>query len=166
MTKSETESSLGHAFARLSQAASRKKIYARKAAREGRSDLAHFLRAMSVSEAVQARRLFNSLIGRIYRSDEFVRTIFENEVQDILENYTGLMESSAAEKPALLHAIKQLKAAETRLLSFYSRSDKEVNISTTAEYFVCRFCGYLAVDSPPEKCPVCGADNNAFNKVI
>lgn len=161
---SKTDQHLAQAFAQLSKAATRRKIYSRKATREGRPDVARLLRAMSASEAVQARRLFNSLIGKIDTSDEYLTTIFEKEIQEILENYAKLINNSTDERPALLHALSQLRAAETRLRSFYSSDSRDVNVKTDARYFVCRFCGYLGTDSPPEKCPICGASRDAFQE--
>jgi rubrerythrin len=161
---SKTDQHLAQAFAQLSKAATRRKIYSRKATREGRPDVARLLRAMSASEAVQARRLFNSLIGKIDTSDEYLTTIFEKEIQAILENYAKLINNSTDERPALLHAFSQLRAAETRLRSFYSFDSRDVNVKTDTRYFVCRFCGYLGTDSPPEKCPICGASRDAFQE--
>ena len=83
-----------------------------------------------------------------------------------LENYTKLIENSTDERPALLHATSQLRAAENRLRSFYSPDNRDVNVDTDARYFVCRFCGYLDTDSPPEKCPICGASSEAFQEII
>lgn len=165
MTETKTSQLLAQAFARLSKAAARRKVYSRKAIKEGRPGVAHLLRAMSASETVQARRLFNSLIGRIDTSEEYVATIFEKEVQTILEHYAELIDSAAAEKPGLLLPVKQLKAAETRLRSFYSRDSKDVNVGEDPGYFVCKFCGYLSTGSPPEKCPICGASMDAFNEI-
>ena len=166
MSDTKTNQSLAQAFARLSKAAARRKIYSRKAAKEGRPEVARFLRAMSASEAVQAHRLFNSLIGRVDTSNEYITTVFEKEVQAILENYSEFIDNAAAERPALLHALSQLRAAETRLRSFYSPENKAVNVNNDAEYFVCSFCGYLSTDSPPEKCPICGASIDAFQEIL
>jgi rubrerythrin len=165
--KSEPKSDphLAQAFAGLSRAAARRKIYSRKAAKEGRPPVAHFLRAMSASEAVQARRLFNSLIGRIDTADGYVSTIFAKEVQDILENYSELIGCVPENRPALLHALKQLRAAETRLRSFYDKDSKDVKVDEDARYFVCGFCGYLSTGSPPEKCPLCTAPRDAFDQI-
>jgi len=165
MPETKTDKNLAHAFAELSKAAARRKIYSHKAARDGRPEVAHFLRAMAASEAVQARRLFNSLIGRVDKSDDYLATVFEKEVQDILDRYTELINSSAGERPALVNAISQLRAAETRLRSFYSRNSRDVKADKDARYFVCRFCGYLSTGSPPDKCPICGAAKDAFQEV-
>jgi len=165
MPETKTNRSLAQAFARLSKSAARKKAYSRKAAKEGRPEVAHFMRAMAGSEAIQARRLFNSLIGKVDTSDEYITTIFEKEVQGIMDTYSGLIDNATAERPALLHAVSQLRAAEKRLHSFYSQDDKDVNITQDSAYFVCHFCGYLSVDSPPEKCPICGAPSDAFHQI-
>ena len=165
MSETKTDQYLFQAFTRLSKAAARKKIYSRKAAKEGRPDLARLLRAMSASEAVQARRLFNSLVGRVDISEEYVSTIFEKEVQALLENYSELITRASAERPALGYALSQLRAAETRLRSFYSQDTKDVKATKAAGYFVCRFCGYLSENSPPEKCPICGATMDAFHEI-
>ena len=165
MSDIKTDQNLARAFAKLSKAAARRKVYSRKAAKEGRPGLARLLRAMSASEAVQARRLFNNLIGWIDKSDEYLTSIFEKEVQGIIENYSELIDQAAEEKPALIHALSQLRAAETRLRSFYNPDDCDVKINEDAGYHVCRFCGYLATDSPPERCPICGAPSDAFHEI-
>jgi rubrerythrin len=156
---------LTEVFAQLSKAAARRKIYSRKAAKEGRPEVARFLRAMSASETVQARRLFNSLIGKVDTSDTYLKTVFEKEIPAILQNYAGLLDIAPAERPALVHMLSQLRTAENRLRSFYSQESKDLNVSISASYFICRFCGYMGTDSPPEKCPICSASADAFHEV-
>jgi len=165
MTDTENDRRLALAYARLSKAAARRKIYSHKAAKDGRPETALFLRAMAASEAVQARRLFNSLIGRVDRSDKYLAAIFEKEVRDIIDSYSDIIAGADSARPALLHAISQLRAAETRLRSFYSPDVGDVNVKKNARYFVCRFCGYLGTDNAPEKCPICGAPESAFDRI-
>jgi rubrerythrin len=156
---------LAQSFFKLARSAARKKIYSRKAAKEGKPAVAHFLRAMSASEAVQSRRLFNSLIGRVDTSDAYIDSIFVEEVQAILENYSELIDSLPQQRSALLHALRQLRAAETRLYSFYNRDKKNIKADKDALYFVCRFCGYLSTDTPPDKCPLCTASRESFDQI-
>jgi len=165
MTENKSDHKLIQAFALLSKSAKRKKIYSRKAAGLNRPEVAHFLRAMSASEDIQARRLFNGIIGKVDTSDEYLATVFEREVQEILEHYADIINTDSGRRPALLHAIKQLRAAETRLRSFYSKESRDVNLSENTKYFVCQFCGYLSTGSPPDKCPICTAPREAFTEV-
>jgi rubrerythrin len=165
MSDTKNNQHLAEAFAQLSKAAARRKIYSRKAAKEGRPEVARFLRAVSASETVQTRRLFNSLIGKVDTSDTYLKTVFEKEIPAILQNYARLLESAPAERPALIHMLSQLRAAENRLRSFYSQESKDINVRKSARYFICRFCGYMGTDSPPEKCPICSASSDAFHEV-
>jgi len=165
MSDTKTDKYLAQAFAQLSKGAARKKIYSRKAAKEGRTEVARFLRAMSASESVQARRLFNSLIGKVDTSAEYITTIFAKELPAVLEKYSAIIDNATAERPALLHALSQLRAAETRLRSFYSPDSGDVAVNKDSGYFVCSFCGYVSIDSPPEKCPICGASRDAFQEI-
>ena len=150
-------------FALLSKASSRKKVYARKAAKEGRQDIALFLRAVSESEAIQARRLLNNIKGRIDRSEDYLAVIFEREIAGLVEEYNQA-ESQAEELglASLKDVIKQLKRAEKLIASFYSGDKKDVTTGKSEKYSVCPFCGYLTGKKPPESCPICGADKKSF----
>jgi len=154
------------AFSLLSKASSRKKVYSQKALKEGREDLSHLLRTISESESVQARRLFNSLRGQIDNSDQYISTIFEKEIKEIISEYsTDLKQVEQEEHRALTHMLSQLRAAEKRIMSFYSKDAKDVKLSKINKYFVCQFCGYINTEEPPEICPICGANKNGFREV-
>ena len=153
-------------FSLLSTASARKKVYSQKAIKEGREDLSHLLRTISESESVQARRLFNSLRGQIDISDHYISTIFEEEIEQIVEEYTtSLSEAEKEENKALSQALSQLRAAERRILSFYSKETKEVTVNKTQKYFVCKFCGYIGTEKAPETCPICGASKQGFKEI-
>ena len=153
-------------FGLLSNSSARKKIYSRKAAKEGHTEIAHLLRAMMESEGVQARRMFHTMRGWIDKSDKFLATIFEKEVQDNIDEYSQkIKEAEQAGKTSIVHALSQLRAAEKILLSFYNRQTKDVTIDKDIKYFVCQFCGYVSRNSAPDKCPICTADKEHFNEV-
>ncbi|MFC1837140.1 rubredoxin-like domain-containing protein [Thermodesulfobacteriota bacterium] len=155
------------AFSFLSKASARKKVYSRKALKEGREDLSHLLRTISESESVQARRLFNSLRGQIDNSDQYISTIFEKEIEDIIGEYSaGLSEIEKEKNKALKQALFQLRAAEKRTLSFYSKNKKDTKDGKKKKYFVCQFCGFINVENPPETCPICGATQKGFREIL
>ncbi|MEN8257633.1 MAG: rubredoxin-like domain-containing protein, partial [Thermodesulfobacteriota bacterium] len=147
------------------KAAARKKIYSQKARQEGRQEVSHLLRAIAESEAVQARRLFNSLRGQIDISDQYISTIFEKELEEIIEEYSEcLRDAQQEENKAMIQALSQLQAAERRIMSFYSKEKKGVKVKKKQKYFLCKFCGYLHIDKPPESCPICGAQKKDFRE--
>lgn len=153
-------------FGLLSNSAARKKIYSRKAAKEGHVEVAHLLRAMMESEAVQAKRMYNNMRGRIDKSEEYLSTIFEKEVQDNIDAYSEkIREAEQAGMTSVVHALNQLRSAEKILLSFYNRESKNISIDKDQKYFVCRFCGYVSRNSAPDTCPICTADKERFNEV-
>ena len=161
------EKMLLSAFGLLTKASARKKVYSQKALQEGRVDVSHLLQAIARSESVQARRVFNNLRGQIDNSDQYVSTIFETEIEKIVESYrTGINEAKNEDNKALSQAFSQLQAAERRIQAFYSKEKKDLKNPTAKKYFVCQFCGYIDVETPPETCPICGANQNAFQEVL
>lgn len=160
------EKMLAAAFSSLSKASARKKVYSKKAMKEGHKDLSHLLRTISESESVQARRLFNSLRGQIDNSDHYVSTIFGKEIEGIIGEYSeDLRKAEQESNKAITQMLSQLRAAEKRIMSFYSKETKDIKTNNTQKYFVCQFCGYISMEKPPETCPICGASKSGFQEV-
>ena len=67
-------------FALLSIASARKNIYARRAELSEHIELSRLLRVIGESESVQARRLFNSLKGKVDTTDSYIQTLFDKEI--------------------------------------------------------------------------------------
>lgn len=155
---------LAKIFALLSRASARKKIYSRKAATAGRDDLAFMLKAISASEEIQARRVMNTFKGQIDPSDDFISTIFEEEIASILSEYSEAI-TEAENNPGISRILTQLKAAEKRLQSFYSNKDRDISDHDIETYQVCSFCGYLNSGDLPDNCPLCGAAGNTFKTI-
>lgn len=163
---SNIEKILISAFSSLAKASARKKVYSQKAIKEGYEVLSHLLRTISESESVQARRLFNSLRGQIDNSDHYVATIFEKEINGIISEYSaGLRVAEQEANKAITQSLSQLRAAEKRIMSFYSEETKDIKFSKAQKYFVCQFCGYIDTEKPPETCPICGASKTGFREV-
>jgi rubrerythrin len=154
------------AFGLAARASARKKVYGARAAAKGRKSLARLLRAMAASETVQARRLFNSLRGQIDMSDDYVATIFEQEVPALIAAYSEALEKDGEDEKRSLHLVmSQLRAAEKRIAAFYAKEAGDIRDSRVEKYHVCQFCGYIAAEKVPEKCPVCGAPASGFQEI-
>ncbi|MCB2183717.1 MAG: hypothetical protein KQH63_16910 [Desulfobulbaceae bacterium] len=152
-------------FALLSIAAARKKIYSQKAIRQGRPEVAHLLRALSESETIQARRIFHSIRGQIDTSAEYLATIFEKEIQAVIDEYTQRLNEVKEAHDPLVHAFTQLRKTEKILQSFYVRDKKDVSAQPDSRYFVCPFCGFVKENEAPVSCPVCGAARKEFREI-
>ena len=153
-------------FGLLSKASARKKVYAQKARQENCQEVSHLLRVISESETIQARRIFNSLRGQIDISDQYVSTIFETEIEEIIGEYSkALGGAHQEENNAIIQVLSQLRAAERHIMSFYSKETKDINVEKEQKYFVCRFCGYINLEIIPELCPICGAAKTGFQEI-
>ncbi len=156
----------GSLFSLLTKASARKKVYAQKAAQGEQEELGHLLRVLSHSESIQARRILNLIKGKIDTSDQYVATIFEDEIEEVVDGYAGaLLLAQKEEDKVFTLALSQLKAAEVRARSFYSKKTKSIKNEQRQEYFVCQFCGYIHTENIPEQCPICGAAKSGFKEV-
>jgi len=161
------EEMLLRTFGLLSKAAARKKIYAKKAAREGREGAGHLIRAIAESEKVQAHRIFSAYRGHIDLSEKYLSTLFEKEIEDIIEQYSRVLGTAKKDaNQAILHALTQLLAVEKRIRSYYSTEKKDIPDDHDRTYHVCSFCGHINEAPLPDSCPVCGAARDSFREVM
>ena len=153
-------------FGTLMRASARKKVYSHKAKKEGDLQTALLLRAIASSEAIQARRILNLIKGHIDLSEVYLQTIFEDEVGSLIERYDQDIELiSQSGIPSIPEAMTQLRAAERRIKSFYTKNSQKFRSTDNETLYVCNFCGYISVDHIPETCPICSAEKKAFIKV-
>ena len=154
-------------FGLLSKAAARKKIYAKKAVREGREGVGHLIRAITESEKIQAHRIFSAYRGHIDLSKKYLPTLFEEEVEEIIAQYSrNLSEAGKGDNQAVLHALTQLLVVEKGIRSYYSTEIGDIADDSDKTYHVCPFCGYINEGSLPDLCPVCGAARDSFREVV
>ncbi len=150
-------------FARLSRSASRSKVFAMRAKRDGRPQLAHLFRALAESQKMQARRFLMQARGTISTTDENEQTAFTSELPKSIEEYGELMNQAEKEGfRALATGFQHSGEVNSLLLDLYERlNEQEVG----GDYYVCDFCGYVTNEKPPENCPICTAPKNRFQKV-
>jgi len=162
----ENKKNLLQTYALLSRAAARKKIYSLKALKEEKPRAAHLLRALSESEAAQARRILSMIRGKIDPSAGYIATIFEKEIEEIIERYAKEIDNAkAAGLTTVANALSQLYEAERKLNIFYLSDAQDVSVKEDDRYFVCQFCGYVGTSHPPDNCPVCGAGKDTFMEI-
>ena len=165
--QNDLEEKLLRTFGLLSKAAARKKIYAKKAVREGREGVGHLIRAISESEKIQAHRIFSAYRGHIDLSEKYLATLFEKEIEEIVGQYADdLSEAEKGDNQAVLHALRQLLIVEKRTLTYYSTEKGAIVDDSDKTYHVCKFCGYINEGTLPESCPVCGAARDSFQKIM
>lgn len=161
------EEMLLRTFGLLSKAAARKKIYGKKAVKDGRAGVGHLIRAITESEKIQAHRIFSAYRGHVDLSEKYLSTLFEKEIEEIIEQYSeDLCEAEKGDNQAILHALTQLIAVERRIRSYYSSEKGDIADDSDGTYHVCIFCGYIGEVPLPDACPVCGAARDSFREVM
>lgn len=164
--KNNTEEMLLRTFGLLSKAAARKRIYAKRAAKDERQGVGHLIRAITESEKIQAHRIFSAYRGHVDLSDEYLSTLFEKEIEDIIDQYSQNL--SAAQKEgnqAIIHALTQLLSVEKNIRSYFSSESGDIADDGDRSYHVCAFCGHIMEEPLPDLCPVCRAAQDSFREV-
>ena len=162
----KTDKNLAYAFAAESKASVRNATFARKADMEGYSQIARLFRAVSDAESIHAHRYLLLMRGKIGSTEENLETAFQNEIKANVEEYPKLIKDASAEgNKSVLKAFSQARDVESLHAELYKKALNDMVSDRETDYYVCQVCGYISEDEAPEKCPVCGAVIERFNRV-
>lgn len=159
---SKTNLALSLAFAAESTASARNLIFAQKADKEGQTHLASLFRALADSQSVSARRYLFFLRGKVGSTEANLNLTFDQAIPANLDAYAGYIKDADSEG-----ARPQSRAmAHSRVVrSRYKKLRETAGSPDSApEYHICQICGYVSLDEPPDRCPVCSAVSEKFKK--
>ncbi len=163
---SKSEKNLAIAFAAESKAAARNSAFAQKAEKDGYPQIAKLFRAVADAESVHARRYLLLMRGKIGATEENLEAAFQNEIKANVDEYPPLIKDAMEEGlKQVERAFSQSRDVENTHAELYKKAMNDMLSDRQTEYYVCQVCGYIAEDSPPENCPVCGAVKGKFKKV-
>lgn len=150
-------------FALLSRSSTRSKVYSMRAIKDGRPRLAKLFLALAESQAMQAQRFLMQIRGTIGATDENEKIAFVTELPRVIDEYKELVAEAEQEGfKALATGFSQSREVDRLLLEIHDKLNEQ---TAETEYHVCDFCGYVAVDEPPDNCPICTAPKSRFQKV-
>ena len=159
-----TSENLKEAFAGESQAYQKYAAFAKKAERDGFSNVARLFRLTAEAEKIHAE-------GHLLASDgvgstlDNLKTAVAGETYEFTSMYPPMLTQAAADGHKAKRMFSYAVAAEEVHARLYSlaieavEKGKDLGVS---EFFLCPVCGYIEFGSPPEKCPVCGALGTKF----
>lgn len=163
--KKMTDDNLRAAFAGESQAHAKYQIFARKAEKEGRSNLARLFRAVAHAELVHAKNHLKAL-GEVGESADNLGKAISGESFEIDEMYPAYEAiARLQDEKTALRAIKWAVEAERQHKELFESAKAEIDKgadSESAPIFVCDECGYTVEGAPPDKCPLCGKPKERF----
>ena len=100
--------------------------------------------------------------GKMFDLDEYLAELVPSKQTDSAHRYPNLSErlNEAGQKSAAeaFEQLSRVAAIHEKLL----KAVMEDNAAGPGEFYVCDVCGYIAVDHPPENCPVCNAVKEKF----
>jgi rubrerythrin len=100
--------------------------------------------------------------GKMCDLDEYLNQLVHSKQTDTAQKYPNLSErlNEAGQKKAAeaFDQLRRVAGVHEKLL----KAVMEDHTAGTGEFYVCDVCGYIAVDQPPENCPVCNAVKEKF----
>lgn len=162
-----TKQFLEEAFTGESKAHVKYMIFAEVAEKEGKKNIAKLFRAIAFAELIHAKNHLR-VLGEIGNTSENLQRAIEGENYEVEEMYlvfnntAKLQEEREAEK-----ATHYALSAEKIHSKLYSEAKKLADQGKDLEIesvYICPVCGYSALNSAPDLCPVCRTKKEAFIK--
>jgi rubrerythrin len=158
----KTYENLKQAFAGESMANRRYLAFAQRAADEYREGIYKLLRVIAEGETIHALKHLQHMKA-VKTTEENLKEAMSGEMHEFKTMYPKMVAEAKQENEkgaqiTLTHAMEVEKVHHQLLQQALENLDE----FPVQDYYICPACGYIAVDEPPEKCPVCGAAKSAF----
>jgi len=161
----KTLKNLKEAFAGESQANRKYLAFARKAEEEGYMQAAKLFRAAADAETIHAHNHLQ-VLGGVKSTEENIREAMNGETHEFESMYPGMIEDAEGESEreakrsfSLASKVEEIHAA------LYKKYLDNIGENKETDIHVCQVCGNTVEGSPPDRCPVCGAPKEKFNKI-
>lgn len=164
---SETDDKISEAFAGESKAGTKYRIFAERAMREGKENIARLFMAISEAERIHSRNHMDS-DDRVGDTVDNLKEAIEGENYEHTEMYPNFMEVAQEEgRNNTFMSFKWAKEVEEEHEELYKEALERAEDGKDLERFsiyVCDKCGYTVKEEAPDKCPVCQADKELFKE--
>lgn len=159
-----TETNLREAFAGESQANRKYLAFAEKADREGHKQAAKLFRAAAHAETIHALSHLRAMKG-INDTAANLKEAIAGETHEFKNMYPEMIRTAKEEgHKAAERSFTYANEVEKIHADLYRKALDSLADPVDADYYVCSVCGYTCENEAPGKCPVCGANSNAFVK--
>lgn len=161
-----TQENLEAAFAGESQANRRYLAFAKKAEQEGYTQIAKLYKAVAAAETVHALNHFTVMGGVGETSDNLKKSI-SGEIAEFKEMYPKFIEQAKAEgaSDATVLTFDVANRVEKIHAGLFQDALDNLGKNEVTDYYVCQICGNTVEGSALEKCPICNAPREMFEKI-
>jgi len=162
---SKSEKNLLEAFAGESQANRRYLAFAKKAEKDGYKQVAHLFRAAAEAETIHAHAHLRALKG-IRDTVDNLKEAISGETHEFTKMYPQMIADAKEEgNKAAQRSFEFANEVEKIHAALYQKALDNLGSQKDVAYYICSVCGYTVEKEAPDKCPVCGANRNAFSEV-
>ncbi len=161
-----TDANLRAAFAGESQAHMRYLIFADRAEREGKPNVARLFRAISFAEQIHATKHYRTL-GEIQDTSPNLQVALDGETHEVEEMYPAFkaVAELQGEKQAVQATDWALQVEKVHA-GMYTQAKQAVDSGTdvaVGDVYICEVCGHTT-EMLPDNCPLCGAATERHRK--
>ena len=154
------------AFAGESQANRKYLAFAEQAEKDGFPKAAKMFKAAAMAETVHALAHFKAA-GGVGSTEENLKAAAEGETFEFEKMYPPMIEAAKAEdNKAALRSFEYANAAEQVHAALYKSILESLKKDEDSEFYVCKVCGNVNEGGPQDKCSICGAPKDAFEKAV
>jgi len=161
----KTLNNLKVGFVAESQAHLRNLAFAMKAEQEGYPQVARLFRAIAEAEAVHAFNHFR-LLGAASGTQENLESAFERENLAASTYPQFIREANEEGNTSVATVLGYSRDVEKGHAKLYKKALAHTMAEEETEYYVCQVCGYVSDGVLPDVCPICGAPQEKFRKVV
>ena len=159
-----TQENLQEAFAGESQANRKYLAFAKQAERDGYQQAARLFRAAAAAETVHALAHLRAMKG-IGSTIDNLKEALAGETHEFKNMYPDMINLAEQEgHKAATRSFTYANEVEQTHAELYRKAVDNLENMAECDYYICSVCGHTHEKEAPEKCPVCGANSNAFFK--
>ena len=159
-----TQENLKEAFAGESQANRKYLAFAKQAERDGYQQAARLFRAAAAAETIHAHAHLRAMKG-IGSTLDNLKEALAGETHEFNNMYPDMIKLAEQEgHKAATRSFTYANEVEQTHAKLYQMALDNLENMAECDYYVCSVCGHTHEKESPEKCPVCGANSNAFFK--
>ncbi len=161
-----TQDNLKEAFAGESQANRKYLAFAEKAEQEGYKQAAKLFRAAAAAETVHAMNHLR-IMGGVSNTANNLKSAISGETDEFMDMYPKFIEAAKKEKAsdAVILTFDVANKVENIHARLYKKALDDLGKNKETDYYVCSICGNTVEGKSPERCPICNAPKEMFNKV-
>ncbi len=159
-----TNDNLKEAFSGESQAFQKYSAFAKKAQKEGLTNVAKLFKTTAQAELIHAEGHLKAL-DMIASTAENLQGAIDGETFEYTEMYPPMEEQAKGEGHKAKTMFRFALGAEKVHAEIYSKALEAVKNGTdmdVSDFYLCSICGYIELGKAPDKCPICNAKSKAF----